>query len=158
MDFNELNTDRRTFNAAKKIDGYINQGFSQQAEKLVTNHAIIGAISLALPLFGLDNIIYAITLWHMYVGLCNLARKSFGTNMTKSFVGAVIVNILVASVLELACNILPVAGGMIGGAIIGFMSIKISGASYLKVLEIAHNGDVAEHYTFSNNQQKQIRE
>lgn len=158
MDFNELNTDRKTFNAAKKVDGYINQGFTQQAEKLVTNHAIVGAIALALPLFGLDNIIYLIALWHMYVGLCDLARKSFGANMTKSFVGAVIVNVLVASVLELICNILPVAGGIIGGAIIGYISIKISGASYLKALEIAHSGDVAERYSFSNYQQKQIKE
>ena len=157
MDFDELNADRKAINAANKIDGYINRGFTQQAQTLVNNHAIVGAIALALPLFGLDNIIYLIALWHMYVGLCNLARKSFGTNMTKSFIGAVIVNVLVASVLELACNALPFVGGIIGGAIIGFMSIKISGAAYLKALEIAPGGDVAERYTFSNNQQKQIK-
>ena len=102
MDFDELNADRKAFNAANKIDGYINRGFTQQAQTLVNNHAIVGAIALALPLFGLDNIIYLIALWHMYVGLCNLARKSFGSNMTKSFIGAVIVNVLVASVLEMA--------------------------------------------------------
>lgn len=158
MDFNELNTDRKAINAANKIDGYINRGFTQQAQTLVNNHAIVGAIALALPLFGLDNIIYLIALWHMYVGLCDLARKSFGTNMTKSFIGAVIVNILVASVLELACNVLPFVGGIIGGAIIGYISIKISGASYLKALEIAHGGDVAERYTFSNFKQKQIKD
>ncbi|MBD5365024.1 MAG: hypothetical protein HDR79_08790 [Bacteroides sp.] len=158
MDFEELNSDRKAINTASKIDGYINRGFSEQAQSLVNSHAIVGAIALALPLFGLDNILYLIALWHMYVGLCDLARKSFGSNMTKSFIGAVIVNVLVASVLELAFNVIPFVGGIIGGAIVGYLSIKISGASYLKALEIAHGGDVAERYSFSNNQQRQIRE
>lgn len=116
---------------------------------MVNNHAIGGAIVFALPLFGFDNVIYAIILWHMYVKICDLAKKSFGTNVIKSFVGAVIVNIIVASLLELICNCFTFLGGMIGGAIIGFVSIKVSGAAYLKTLEIAHSGKVAERYTFN---------
>ncbi len=84
----------------------------------------------------------------MYYKLCDLANKSFGSNKAKSFIGAIIVNVIVASLLELACNVLPIVGGIIGGFIIGFASIKISGAAYLKALEIAHNGNVAERYNF----------
>lgn len=56
----------------------------------------------------------------MYYDLCNLANKSFGSNKAKSFVGAIIVNLIVATVLELVCNVVPVVGGVIGGFIIGF--------------------------------------
>lgn len=149
MDLQEINDDRRMLSAANKLNNVVDKGFSENAKNLVTNHAVIGGIALALPLFGVDNILYIIALWHMYYKLCDLANKSFGSNKTKSFLGAVIVNIIVASILELACNILPFVGGIIGGMIIGFASIKISGAAYLKALEIAHNGNVAERYTFN---------
>ncbi|MDE7422039.1 MAG: hypothetical protein K2N35_17775 [Muribaculaceae bacterium] len=150
MDLQELNDDRKMISGANKLNNLIDRGFSDRAKSLVTNHSIIGGIALALPLMGFDNIVYLIVLWHMYYGLCELANKSFGSNKTKSFVGAIIVNLIVATVLELACNVIPVVGGIIGGFIIGFASIKISGAAYLKALEIAHNGNVAERYSFNN--------
>ncbi len=148
MDLQEINDDRKMISGANKLNNLIDRGFSERAKSLVTNHSIIGGISLALPLFGLDNILYIVVLWHMYYKLCDLANKSFGSNKAKSFIGAIIVNVIVASLLELACNVLPIVGGIIGGFIIGFASIKISGAAYLKALEIAHNGNVAERYNF----------
>ena len=148
MDLQELNDDRKMIAGANKLNNLIDRGFSDRARTVVTNHSIIGGIALALPLFGFDNIVYLIVLWHMYYDLCDLAQKSFGSNKTKSFVGAIIVNLIVATVLELLFNVIPVVGGIIGGFIIGFASIKISGAAYLKALEIAHNGNVAEKYTF----------
>ena len=150
MDIQELNDDRKMISGANKLNNIIDRGFSDRAKSLVTNHSIIGGIALALPLFGFDNIVYLIVLWHMYYGLCDLANKSFGSNKTKSFVGAVIVNLIVATALELVCNVVPVVGSIVGGFIIVFASIKISGAAYLKALEIAHDGNVAERYTFDN--------
>lgn len=151
MEIQEMNDDRKMISGAVKVNSLIDRGFSDRAKSVVNNHAWIGAIALALPLFGLDNIIYIIALWHMYFKLCELAKQSFGANKTKSFIGAAIVNVIVASVLELACNALPIIGGIIGGAIIGFVSIKISGAAYLKALEILHNGNVSETYSLKRN-------
>lgn len=151
MDVQELNHDRKLLSGATKINKIIDRGFSIQAQSCVNNHAIGGAAIYALPLFGLDNIIYAIVLWHMYISLCKLAGKTFGSNVSKSFIGGFIVNILVSSLLELACNVLPIVGGIIGGAVIGFFSIKISAALYLKGLEITHHGNVAEKFSFRNN-------
>ncbi len=150
MDLQELNDDRRMISGATKLNNLVDKGFSERAKSLVNTHAVIAGIALALPLMGFDNIIYIGVLWHMYYQLCDLAKQSFGSNKAKSFIGAVIVNVIVASVLELVCCVIPIAGTIIGGFIIGFGSLKISGAAYLKALEIAHNGNVAERYTFKN--------
>lgn len=152
MDIQEIRQDQRFISNAYRVNKYIDNGFSERAKSLVTNHAIAGAICLALPLFGLDNILYLVVLWHMYYKLCDLANKAFGDNKTKSFIGAIIVNVIIVSILELACNILPVAGGIIGGLVIAYIAIKLSGAAYLKALEYLHNGDVAERYDFRFNQ------
>lgn len=72
MDLQELNDDRRMISNANKLNNLIDCGFSERAKSLVTNHAVIGGIALALPLFGFDNIVYLIVLWHMYYDLCNV--------------------------------------------------------------------------------------
>lgn len=149
MDFKELNDDRKIISSSMKFNRYIDNGFSTQAKSIVNTHSILGAIAFALPLFGLDNIIYAGVLWHMYFSLCSLAKKSFNDNRAKSFIGAVIVNFIIASVIELILSFIP-GVGIIGAAVTGFFSIKISGAAYLKTLEYLHNGNVAEKYNFGS--------
>lgn len=72
----------------------------------------------------------------------------FGSNKAKSFFGEIIVNVIVTSLLELACNVIPVVGSIIGGFIIGFASIKTSSMEYLKTLEIVHSGNLTERYNY----------
>lgn len=148
MDLQELNQDRKIASAANKVDKIIDRGFSDKARSIVNQSAWIGAIALAFPLFGLDNILYGIVLWGMYVRICSLAKQSFGQNMTKSFIGGFIVNLLVSGLLELLLSPFP-GLNFVGAFVVGFLSIKISGAAYLKALEILHNGNVSEKYDFN---------
>lgn len=154
MDLQELNDDRRIISASDKVNQYIDRGFSEQARSLVNICAIIGGIALALPLLGLDNIVYAVVLWTMYARLCALAKKSFGANLTKSFIGGFVVNLIVSGALELLLSFIPVVN-FIGAFFIGAISIKVSGAAYLKALEYIHNGNVAERYRFNNSENRQ---
>lgn len=57
---------------------------STETRKTVTNYAIAGGLTFALPLSGLDNIIYAIILWSMYASIARKAGKAFGSNVTKT--------------------------------------------------------------------------
>lgn len=149
MNFQEINQDRRVMSTAGKMEKYLDAGFSSRAKTSVNNHAITAGIALALPLFGLDNIIYIVTLWHMYSSLCSLAGKSFYSNFWKSIISGFLVNIIVCTFLEWVVSFIPLFG-FLGAFIIGYASIKLSGAAYLKVLESMHNGNVNERYSFTN--------
>ena len=148
MDFQELNQDRKIVNVGNQIDNIIDKGFSEKAKSVVNNHALIAGVILALPAFGFDNILYAIVLWDMYSSLCKLAGRSFRNNLVKSFVGGFIVNLIVTSIIELMVSFIPIANFILAFAI-GYLSIKFSGAAYLKVIETMHGGNVNERYNIS---------
>ena len=49
-----------------QLANYGDKMFDKDTAKIVRRHAFWAAIILALPLFGLDVIVFAIILWHMY--------------------------------------------------------------------------------------------
>ena len=134
---------------AGTIDRYIDKGFSQRARKQVNRYALGGGITFALPLFGLDNIIYCVILWSMYSTLSKMACEAYHSSRTKNFVGGFIVNLLVASGIELLLSFIPVVG-WIGAFLVGYLSLKVSGATYLSALEVLYQGKVNERYNYSN--------
>ncbi|MBD5386925.1 hypothetical protein HDR70_03445 [bacterium] len=134
---------------AGTVDRYIDKGFSERAKKKVSNYALGGGLAFALPLFGLDNIIYMIILWGMYSGLSKIACETYHSSRTKNFIGGFIVNIIVASAIELALSFIPVVG-WVGAFLVGYLSLKISGAAYLSALEVLYQGKVNERYNYGD--------
>ena len=58
-----------------QLANYGDKMFDKDTAKIVRRHAFWAAIILALPLFGLDVIVFAIILWHMYSSLAQRAHK-----------------------------------------------------------------------------------
>lgn len=131
------------------VDRYIDKGFSKRARKKVSMCAFLGGLAFALPLFGLDNIIYMIILWGMYSSLSKMACEAYHSSRTKNFIGGFIVNFLVASAIELALSFIPVVG-WVGAFLVGYLSLKISGAAYLSALEVLYQGNVSERYNYGD--------
>lgn len=131
------------------VDRYIDKGFSKRARKKVSMCAFWGGLAFALPLFGLDNIIYMIILWGMYSSLSKMACEAYHSSRTKNFIGGFIVNFLVASAIELALSFIPVVG-WVGAFLVGYLSLKISGAAYLSALEVLYQGKVNERYNYGD--------
>lgn len=110
---------------------------SKEVAKTVKTHAFIGAICMAIPLFGLEVIIYICALWGMYVKISKYARVSFWQHFFRNVLGAVIVNIVIGLVSCIILDFIPVAGWIAQGCI-GYFSIFLSGCAYLEALARIH--------------------
>ena len=98
--------------------------------KIVHHHAWAAAIVVALPLFGLDWILFCIILWHMYSALSERVGVPFGCGSI--FVGLV-VNIFITIVVDLLATFIPVIGWLTTGAIVYFQ-FYTSGKTYIETL------------------------
>ncbi len=105
--------------------------FDKNPAKIVRSHALWGSIVIALPLFGLDWIVYCINLWHMYAKLCKRANRKMDVG---SIIVGFIVNIVFAVVTDLALSFIP-AIGWLGAFIIAYLLIYFSGKSYIEMLK-----------------------
>ncbi len=110
---------------------------SKEVAKTVKTHAFIGAICMAIPLFGLETIIYIWALWSMYVKISKYAQVSFWQHFARNVLGAVIVNIAIALIFGIVLDFIPVAGWIVQGCI-GYFSIFLSGCAYLEALARIH--------------------
>lgn len=114
------------------FEGYIasklaNKMFEKDVFKIVKNHALGGAIVMALPLFGFDWIIYCCILWHMYYAICKKVGVSL--NIGNIIVG-VIVNIIVAVILDIVLTFIPLLIGFIV-----YAQFYFSGKAYIETLK-----------------------
>ena len=113
---------------------------SKEVAKAVKTHSFIGAVCMAIPLFGLETIVYIWALWSMYVKISKYAQISFWQHFARNVLGAVIVNIAVALVFGIVLDFIPVIG-WIGQGCIGYFSIFLSGCAYLEALARIHGKD-----------------
>ena len=79
-----------------------NKYFEKEIFKVVKTRAALGALIMAIPDFGLGGIIFIAVLWNMYSKICEKVGISFRENMGKLIGLGMIVNILVAIILDLA--------------------------------------------------------
>ena len=106
-----------------QLANYGDKMFDKDTAKIVRRHAFWAAIILALPLFGLDVIVFAIILWHMYSSLAQRAHKRLDT-------GSVIVGVIINFVLEF----IPVIGWL-GSGFLAYLQFYLSGKTYLETLK-----------------------
>lgn len=116
----------------RKFANYADKMFDRETAKIIRSHAFWGALIMALPLFGVDWIIYCIILWDMYSSLCKRANKSLNIG---NIIGGVIVNIFVAVVLDALLSFIPIIGWL-GTGFVVYLQFYFSGKSYVETLKI----------------------
>ena len=130
------------------VDRGADRGLSERMKSCIKTHAWWGAIIMALPLFGLDAIIYAIVLWGMYGKISSLSGVPFKGNAMSNILGGFIVNIVIVFILNLILDFI-IGFGWIGSAIVGYWATKLSGQAYVEVLVQLHGRDkVREHLDY----------
>ena len=131
---------------ARSMTGMADAGLSKEVSNVVKSRSLTSAVIMAIPLWGIEVILYAIVLWSMYVELCKLARVPFWKNFFTSVVGGYLVNIFVVFILNLILDFIPVAG-WIAAAIMAYCATLFSGCAYLEVLVALHkSGKVKERF------------
>lgn len=88
--------------AAKLADPF----FEKDVLKVVKSHAFWGSILMAIPDFGFGVVIYCFILWHMYSSICNKVGISFSENRSKLVGCGIVVNILVALIMDIVLSVL----------------------------------------------------
>lgn len=86
---------------------------------------------MALPLFGLDWITFCCILWHMYSKLCERAHKKLDTG---NVIVGIIVNTVIAVVIDLLLTFVPVIGWL-GTAFIVYLQFYLSGKSFIETIK-----------------------
>lgn len=115
----------------------INSSMSQRVKSCVNTRSILGGIVLAVPLWGLDVLIYAIILWGMYISLSRIAGVPFWKNFLSNAIGGYIVNLVILFLVNLVADWIAFFG-WVGMAVIGYFATKYSGAAYIEVLARIH--------------------
>ncbi len=99
--------------------------------KTVHNHAFLAAIVVALPLFGLDWVIFCAVLWHMYSSLSKKVGVPFGCG---SVIVGVIVNIAITIGVDILGTFIPVLGWLTTGGLV-YLQFYLSGKGYIETLK-----------------------
>ncbi|MDD7604047.1 MAG: hypothetical protein SPJ71_01125 [Candidatus Limisoma sp.] len=110
---------------------YGDKMFDKDTAKIVRKHALLASIIIMLPLFGIDWIIYCVVLWHMYSALCKRANKRL--DVSRIIVG-VIVNIVIAIVLDTVFTFVPIIGWL-GTGLAVYLQFYFSGKSFLETIK-----------------------
>ena len=86
--------------AAKFADKY----FEKSIFKIIKRRAALGSLLMMIPDFGLGGFIYIAVLWNMYSKISDKVGISFSDNMGKLIGVGVVVNIIIAFVIDFALS------------------------------------------------------
>ncbi len=100
-----------------------------ELNSVINKHAILGALSALLPLFGFESILYAIVLWHMYGSVSRMVGIPFSFSTVAA---GVIINILVCILAGLFDMFIGIA--WIISAVIMYFLTYHSGKTFLGLL------------------------
>lgn len=104
-----------------------NKMFEKDVFKIIKRHALLAAIVVMFPLFGLDWIIFIYILWHMYSAIC----KKVGTTLNFSNIAAgFFVNIFVTILLDIIFTAVPFLISFIV-----YAQFYISGKAFIEILK-----------------------
>lgn len=112
----------------KQFADFGDKMFDKDTAKIVRSHALCGAIVMALPLFGLDWIIFVVVLWHMYSSLCKRANQTLTLG---NIVIGILVNVVIALIVDGALTLIPLIGWL-GTAFIVYLQFYLSGKMFIE--------------------------
>ncbi len=108
--------------------------FEKDIAKVVKRRAFWGALIMALPLFGVEWIVFIIILWNMYSTLC----EKVGTTLKFGTIAVgLIVNIIVGIVIDALFTLIPILGWL-GTGFVVYLQFYLSGKSYIETLRKAY--------------------
>lgn len=132
-----MNLDKAVIKLCVALGIALDSATPKEIKSIVKNRAILGGAVMALPLFGLETIIYAIILWGMYASISRVAGIKFSGDLIKNILGGFIVNIVITFILNFFLDWI-LFFGWIGIFFAVFFATKYSGISYLFILEKFH--------------------
>ena len=92
---------------------------------------------MAVPLWGIETIVYLFCLWGTYKKICDIGHVPFRENFIKNVLSGIITNVLVTLVLGLLMDLIPVVGWVASFAL-GYISLYLSAMGYVKILKRFH--------------------
>ncbi len=132
-----MNEIRMSYKAVTTLDKFLEGSLDGELKSAIRTRAIIGGICMAIPLWGIETIVFVIALWGTYQKISEISTVPFKENFVKNVLGAIILNIVIAFVLGLILDFLPVLG-WVGSFALGYAQITISGMAYVKTLKAIH--------------------
>lgn len=135
------------------VSRFLEGALDPEINSTIQVRGLLGGVCMAIPFWGLETIIYAIVLWGTYVKISKISGVPFRSNIVTNVIGGFIVNIAVNAVLSFALDFIPVLG-WIGAFIIGYLSILISGGSYVKMLKVIHKEKCKSNFNLDKGLEK----
>lgn len=102
--------------------------FDQDTAKIVKRHAFWAAILRLIPVLG--TFFFLLILWDMYSSLCKRANQKL---RMKHILVAIVVNILIAIVLEFVYWFVPILGWL-GTSFMVYLQFYFSGKSFIETI------------------------
>lgn len=122
---------------ARYIESFVEGAFDNEIKSAVRTRAVIAGIVMAVPLWGIETIVYIVCLWSTYRKICDVGHVPFRENFVKNVLSGIITNVLVTFVLGLLMDLIPVVGWIASFAL-GYISLYLSAMGYVKVLKKFH--------------------
>ena len=122
---------------ARYIESFVDGAFDNEIKSAIRTRAVIAGIVMAVPLWGLETVIYFICLWGTYKKICDIGHVPFRENFIKNVLSGIITNVLVTFVLGLVMDLIPVVGWVASFAL-GYISLYLSAMGFVKVLKKFH--------------------
>ena len=95
---------------ARDIERFVDGALDDEIKKTIRMRALIAGLVMAIPLWGLEIIIYGICLWGTYKAICDISHVPFRKYFFKNVLSGFITNLIVTFVLGLLMDLIPVVG------------------------------------------------
>lgn len=162
----ETMSDRTYIKAADKVEKFMEGALDQEITAQIKRKAIVGGLCMAIPLYGIETIIYAACLWKEYGEISKISGVPFKDNAVRNIIGGFILNIIITFALNLIIDLIPgLIISSIGCFVVGYTSLELSGMGYVKMLKKLHGRKAKAELNISGgisnlkggNEQRQIQ-
>lgn len=116
------------------VDKFVDGSLDDEINAAIRKKALVGGLCLAIPVPVLGTIIYVCNLWSTYGAISEISTVPFRDHFWKNLFGAFVVNIIVTLILDTVIELLSLAGAP-AAFVVGYVSIKLSAAGYVKTLK-----------------------
>ena len=132
-----MNEYKASVSAIQTVEKFMSGALDKQIKSAVSKRGWIGGACMAIPLWGIEVIIYAIVLWNTYGEISKMSGVPFKDNAVKNIIGGFIINLVVNLIFGFILDFIPVVGWL-GSLLVGYFSIVTSGMGYVKMLKALH--------------------
>lgn len=122
---------------AIKIEQFVSGALDGQIKSMLTKKAVVAGACMAIPLWGIETVLYAVCLWSSYSNISTISGVPFKDHFVKNVLGGMALNIAITFGLCFLLDFIPVAG-WICSFVVGFISIYLCGMGYVKTLKFIH--------------------